>query len=100
MKSNRWNDNGTNPESPISVKSMCFASCRKILAQIKKAKDAIFAESRNALATQERLLRLTLNEAEALACQTLYPNLVFPVQDLAVWNAHQQSLRRRNRISA
>ena len=106
MKANKPNDNRPNPESCTTFKHTCLASCQKILAQIKKAKEAIFAESRDALATQERLLRLALNEAEALAWQTMYPNLVFPtlamekVQGLAVWKTKQQSIRQTNRISA
>ncbi|MBI3854038.1 MAG: hypothetical protein HY298_27750 [Verrucomicrobia bacterium] len=106
MKPNKPNEYRANAEIRTTVKSACLASCQKILAQIKKAKEAIFAESRDALATQERLVRLALNEAEALAWQTMYPNLVFPtlamekVQGLAVWNAHQQSVRQTNRPSA
>jgi hypothetical protein len=73
-------------------------SCRGILAQIGRAKDAIFAEARGALKVHDHLLRLALNEAEALAWQTLYPHLVFPslaaekVQSVAAWNNHQQTL--------
>jgi hypothetical protein len=78
----------------------CVASCQKILAQITAAKQAIFAESREALKSQERLLRQALNEAEAVAWQTMYPHLVFPtlaaekVQAVIAWDAHQQSVRR------
>ena len=84
----------------------CLKSCKKILAQIKMAKDAIFAESHATLKTQEQMLRLALNEAEALAWETMYPHLVFPtlatekVQAVAAWNTHQQSVRRTNLISA
>src|SRR5438105_2354731 len=77
----------------------CLGSCRRILGQIKKVKDSIFAESREALSSQEQLLRLTLNEAEALAFQTTYPHLVFPtlagekVQAIVAWKDHQQTVR-------
>jgi hypothetical protein len=47
------------------------------------------------------LFRLALTEAEALAWQTEHPQLFFPalarekVQAVAVWQARQDSLRRR-----
>ena len=76
------------------------ASGQKILAQIAAAKAAIFAEAQQALKAQERLLRLALNEAEATAWQTMYPQLLFPVlatekvQAVFAWEARQQSVRR------
>jgi hypothetical protein len=78
--------------------SLCLRSCRKILAEIRKAKDAIFAEAHRTLDTHERMLKLALNEAEALAWQTEYPHLVFPalaaekVHAVADWNRHQRSV--------
>jgi hypothetical protein len=75
------------------------ASCRKALARVAQAKETIFAESSPGLRSQERLLRLALNEAEAVARQTPYPHLVFPalatekVQAVIAWNKRQQSLR-------
>ncbi len=77
----------------------CVASCQKVLAQITAAREAIFAESREALKSRERLLRQALNEAEAVAWQTMYPHLVFPtlaeekVQAVIAWNAHQRAVR-------
>ncbi len=79
---------------------VCSESCQKILTQIAAAKAAIFAESYQALKAQERLLRLALNEAEATAWQTMYPQLLFPVlatekvQAVIAWKARQQSVRR------
>jgi hypothetical protein len=76
-----------------------LASCRKLLAQIKKTRDAISREFRRAFQTDARLLGLALNEAEALAWQTDYPHLLFPVlaqekvQLAARWEIKQQSLR-------
>ena len=61
-----------------SFKRICLASCRRLLAQIESAKNAILAEFRNQAGVRERMLRLALNEAEALAWQTEYPHLVFP----------------------
>src|ERR1051325_4154102 len=47
-----------------------------------------------------RLLRLALNEAEALAWQTSHPHLLFPLlatekaQSAVVWHERQRALRR------
>jgi len=79
--------------------------CRKVPAQIRAAKNAIFAESFDALPAQERLLRLALNEAEALAWQTAYPQLVFPalaaekVQAVITWDRRQQARLRAEPVS-
>ena len=80
--------------------ALCLKSCQKILAHIAKARDAIFSESRGAVAAHERMLRLALNEAEALAWQTAYPHLVFPAlamekaREVADWNRHQRAVRQ------
>ncbi len=87
-----------------AFRNACVASCQKLLARIKETKAAIFAESRSTLKVQEQMLRLALNEAEALAWQTVYPHLVFPdlagekIQGVAAWNHHQQLVRRRNPV--
>jgi hypothetical protein len=73
---------------------------QKLIEQIANAKNAIRAEFLQRLAAHERLLRLALNEAEALAWQTAYPHLVFPVlatekaQAVAAWDARQRLLRQ------
>ena len=78
---------------------VCLASCQHLIAQIEKAKDAILAEFGETRGAHEQLLRLALNEAEALAWQTEFPHLVFPMlatekaQAVAAWDARQQSIR-------
>jgi hypothetical protein len=85
-----------------TFRNACLASCQKILAQIKGTKAAIFAESRDTLKVQEQMLRLALNEAEALAWQTVYPHLLFPalatekIQGVSSWNQRQRALQRTN----
>ena len=102
MKLNDTNLNHGNVENGTTFKGACLASCQRILAQVVQVKEAIFAESCAALQSQEHLLRLALNEAEAAARQTLYPHLVFPtlamekVQAVAAWNRRQESVRRTN----
>ena len=69
MKSKQTIEVRLNAGVGSSFSSRCLRSCRKILAQIRKAKAAIFAESRGVLEAHERMLQLALNEAEALAWQ-------------------------------
>jgi len=63
-------------------------------------KREIFAEYEGVLGANEQLLRLALNEADALARQTGFPHLVFPVlaaekaNDAARWQSHQEFLLR------
>lgn len=100
MKTNLIIENIGNAGAGSAFKTACLTSCKKILAQIRAAKTNIFAESRATLNGQERILKLALNEAEALAWQTVYPHLLFPslatekIQAVASWNQHQQSIRR------
>ncbi len=69
---------------------------------INKIKDEIFAEFKPALDANEQLLRLALIEADALARQTEYPHLVFPLlatekaQNAARWQFRQRFLLRSN----
>jgi hypothetical protein len=74
-------------------------ACQKVLAQISQRKNALLAQFQDLVAEHQQVLRLALNEAEALAWQTRYPHLVF--QDLAEekaqsvlnWVAHQRAVR-------
>src|SRR5437773_8166083 len=88
------------PQNTASSSStnVCLVSCRKVLAQIEKTKSAILAEFRGILQAQEQFLRLALNEAEALAWETEYPHLVFPIlatekaRAVVEWHTRQRSL--------
>jgi hypothetical protein len=74
-------------------------SSKKLLAGIEQAKKRIAAEFEEFVESNQRSFQLVLNEAEALAWQTDYPQLVFPtlavekVQTVAAWQARQQSLQ-------
>jgi hypothetical protein len=89
-----------NRNTGVAFGKACLNGCKKILAQIRNAKETILAEARATLKVQEQMLRLAVNEAEALAWQTLYPQLVFPnlalekVRGVAAWNNHQRLLVR------
>ncbi len=97
MKTNRIENNQTN-KNPFTA--FCANYCRKLLSEIQQAKQDLVAQFRKAFAGQEQLLRLTLNEAEALAFLTEYPHLVFPmlamekVQGVANWSRHQKEIGR------
>ena len=97
--------NITNPTQQQSVSTpaltdVCLASCKKLGVQIQKTKNAILKEFVDAFKTQEHLLRLALNEAEALAWQTGFPQLVFPTlatekaQAALAWSLRQRSMNR------
>ena len=93
---------GTREGTVKTVANACVATCRKLTAQIEQAKHNLLAEVRQTFEAPEQLLRLALNEAEALAWQTEYPHLVFPdlawekVQAVAGWNARQRLIRQES----
>jgi len=64
-----------------SVTDLCADSCQEILRQLAKVKHALAVQFRDLVAEHEHVLQLALGEAEALAWQTPFPQLVF--QDLA-----------------
>jgi hypothetical protein len=89
-----------NTTSKPGLRTVCLASCRRILAQVKNARAAILNEFRSSLEAHDHLLHLALNEAEALAWQSGVPHLVFPTlarekaQHVAAWHKRQRSLQR------
>jgi hypothetical protein len=97
MNSNNQNQSQLDAHFQSTVKQVCLATCRQLLEQTEKTKDAILAQFRGTKA-HERLFRLAVTEAEALAWQTPYPHLVFPVlaeekaQAAATWQKRQQLL--------
>ena len=106
MKLNQANQERNETGAVTALKNACVCRCRKALAQLAKVRAAIFDEARAVLNSPERLLRLSLNEAEALAWQTGYPHLVFPVlaaekiEAVNAWSARQEDVRRASRVAA
>lgn len=94
----RLNRNETDNRCRGSAVQFCLHCCRAVLSQLHKAKDSILAEFGHAFRSREKMLRLAVNEAEALAWETSYPHLVFPalaaekVQELITWSQRQQRL--------
>jgi hypothetical protein len=74
----------------------------KHLDPINEIKEEIFAEFQSALGANEQLLRLALIEADALARQTSFPELLFPllasekVRNAARWQFRQRFLLQSN----
>jgi hypothetical protein len=100
MKTNKDEGSGhPNFSTQANFSERCVASCRKLLAQIENVKAQVMAEFRDRLDGHQRLLELAINEAEALAWQTEFPQLLFPTLALekaravAGWHFRQQSLR-------
>ncbi len=84
----------------------CIESCQQLAAQFERAKGNFVGELQETLEAPEKLFRLALNEAEALAWETGYPHLVFPelatekAQAAAQWSVRQQFLRQKNSAHA
>src|SRR4051812_6031166 len=96
LNSNRNETNPTATENGFT--DYCLAYCRKLITEIREARQGLTRQFQIAFAGQEKLLRLALNEAEALAFLTDYPHLVFPtlamekVQSAASWKNRQQQI--------
>ncbi len=103
MKTNKRHESPNEPKIVVNLAGVCRACGQRVLAQINRLKEAILTESSAALAAHQHALRLALNEAEALAWETLYPHLVFPtlaaekVRAVATWSARQQRIREANK---
>ena len=86
--------------------SFCAACCQRLVARLQVARNAVLTEFRQSFNLPERMLRLVVNEAEALAWETEFPLLVFPTlaqekaQALVDWNQHQQALLGAQRAPA
>jgi hypothetical protein len=99
MKTNQ----GTANNAVKAAANACVSSYQKLAARVERIKEQLFAEARDTMNVQERLLRLAVNEAEALASQTLCPHLVLPalalekVQAVAAWEKRQRQLGRHSR---
>ncbi len=78
----------------------CVDCGQKLMNQLNAVRNSILNEVRETLHVNDRLARLAINEAEALAWQTDYPHLFFPtlaqekIQAVAAWNTRQRRVRR------
>ncbi len=82
----------------LKFATACLSSCLKVMEQIGKVKRVVLDEFRDTVNAHQKLLRLAVNEAEALAWETDYPHLVFPAlatekaQQVAEWEARQRAI--------
>jgi hypothetical protein len=96
---NRIEDGKVNNHMNFGVR--CVASCRKLLAQIENVREQVVSEFRDRLDENKHVLDLALNEAEALAWASGYPQLFFPTlatekaSAVSGWHQRQQFLRHR-----
>lgn len=76
-------------------------SAPDIRRALARAKDHVRSEFATLAGENARLLRLALNEAEAIAWQTDYPHLFFPalaaekVRAVSQWHQRQRALNAR-----
>lgn len=104
MKIEAGSGQDRNPNMNFGVR--CVASCRNLLAQIENVKAQVMAEFRGRLQEHQHVLDLAVNEAEALAWETGYPQLFFPVlatekaRAVTGWHLRQQSLRTSRMLLA
>jgi hypothetical protein len=100
------NDTNKNFNAEQTIANRCVQSCTKLLAGIEQAQKKIADEFREIVESNQKSFQLALNEAEALAWQTDYPQLLFPalavekVQAVATRRARQQALRRSYSVFA
>jgi hypothetical protein len=96
MNTTNTNQNLINKQT---LANRCVQSCKQLLAGIEQAKNKIAAEFRDLVELNQKSFQLALNEAEALAWQTDYPQLFFPtlamekVQAVAARRTRQQSVQ-------
>jgi hypothetical protein len=94
------NETDENLSSEQTIANRCLQSCKKLLAGIEQVKNKIAGEFRELVEANHKSFQLALNEAEALAWQTEYPQLLFPalalekIQAVATRRARQEALRR------
>jgi len=104
MKSNDGSSQNQNTLSQI--KSACATACRNLVSQMNHAREAVLAEFRDGFHIPEHMVKLALNEAEALAWETKYPQLVFAdlatekAQALLAWQRHQEETLNQGGVSA
>jgi hypothetical protein len=89
-----------NENSRQDFGTLCLDTCRKLLNRIEQVKQAVLDEFHETLDAHNQMLRLAVNEAEALAWETDYPHLVFPAlahekaEQVNSWQARQRKIRR------
>jgi hypothetical protein len=82
----------------------CLGACRRFLAQLSSIKAGVLREFRSKVEEHDHLLELAVNEAEALAWESGFPQLLFPAlamekaQKVAAWHARQKFFTQRTGV--
>jgi hypothetical protein len=103
MKPNNFSENNSGRPLKKPVRQCSAMRNRDLAVQVNLIKDGLIREFGMALGGHGDVLRSALNEAEALAWQTPYPHLLFPVlaQEKAsavnLWAARQRNVARASR---
>ena len=80
--------------------TLCLDSCRRLIDRIEKVKQAVLDEFHETMDAHNQMLRLAVNEAEALAWETDYPHLLFPAlaqekaEQVSSWETRQREITR------
>ncbi len=92
----------TSPVNPLrQLQGLCERCYQGVLRRLAFIKADLERQFSRGLAGYEKLLKGAINEAEALAWQTPYPHLFFPMlaQEKAAavqrWAAHQREVQAR-----
>lgn len=80
--------------------TVCLDSCRKLLDRIERVKQKVLDEFHDTMDAHNQMVRLAVNEAEALAWETDYPHLLFPAlaqekaEQVSSWENRQREVKR------
>ena len=94
------------PGKSGASRTVCFASCRKLNAQVAEVKQSILREFEVGPFGDGEMIQVAVNEAEALAWQTPYPHLFFTTlaREKATaatqWAARQRVVLESTRVLA
>src|SRR5580765_3874039 len=97
MKTNLTEKNENNRSD---FATLCLDTCRKLLNRIEQVKQAVLDEFRDTIDAHNQMVRLAVNEAEALAWETDYPHLLFPAlaqekaEQVSSWENRQREVKR------
>src|SRR5688500_18333764 len=96
---------GKNRRPSASLLHACLNTCGAVRNKLESVKERILHQRRELVQGRERLLKLALNEAEAVAWQTGYPHLVFPTLALekaeaaVLWQRRQRTIQQRGEVA-
>ena len=103
MKPNNPSKNSSETKRKRAERCIQATRSRDLAVQVASIKNGLIREFGIALGGHREVLKSALNEAEAIAWQTPYPHLVFPVlaEEKAVavnrWAARQRNVTRISR---